>query len=233
MRAGLLSLLLVAGCSDGVLGGGTEDPGSDARVIGILDGGPTARQDRGYFPPPLSPDKGGAPKLDSSVPPPLSPDKGSTPPPPPPPKLDQGAPKPDSSGGVTLSAKEEDLFDAINDARAKNGLNTLTIDPYLLCAARLAAQVVPPTGNCGHVGQDGSWPSDRAKKCGMAASAAGYVNEIAAGPGFTDGADAVWGWSQSSGHWWGLTHPQAKTMGVAATANGCYWAVFDCCIAGS
>lgn len=228
MRANLLALLLVAGCSDGILGGGEGEPGSDSRLIGILDAGPAGTHDRGLFPPPLSPDKGTTPKHDTGVPP-LTPDTGLTPPP----KVDQGAPKPDTSSGVTLTAQEKDLLDAINAARAKNGLNTLTIDPYLLCAARLAAKVVPPTGSCGHVGQDGSWPSDRAKSCGMPASAAGYVNEIAAGPGFTDGADAVWGWSQSSGHWWGLTHPQAKTMGVAATANGCYWAVFDCCIKGS
>jgi len=102
-----------------------------------------------------------------------------------------------------------------------------------MCAARLAAKVVPPSGSCGHVGADGSWPHDRAATCGMNQTDAWKVNEIAAGPGFTDGADAVWGWSQSSGHWWGLTHPQAKKIGVAGTASGCYWAVFDCCIAGS
>lgn len=201
-------------------------------MIGILDAGPLARVDRGGFPPPLSPDHGSGIKHDAGAPP-LSPDKGISPPPPPPPKPDQGAPKPDSSGSLNLSAKEKDLLDAINAARAKLGLNTLTVDPILLCAARLAAQIVPPTGSCGHVGSDGSWPSDRASKCGASSTAAGYVNEIAAGPGFTDGADAVWGWSQSSGHWWGLTHPKAKTIGVAATASGCYWAVFDCCIQGS
>jgi uncharacterized protein YkwD len=222
----LIVLLLLSGCMEGAVGSGRDKPGRDGRLIAILDGGPASQHDRGYNPPPLLPDLGAAAKHDGA--PKL--DKGYVPPPP---KLDQGAPKPDSSSGVTLTAQEKDLFDAINAARAKNGLNTLTIDPYLLCAARLAAKVVPPTGSCGHVGSDGSWPSDRAKSCGMPASAAGYVNEIAAGPGFTDGADAVWGWSQSSGHWWGLTHPQAKKMGVAATANGCYWAVFDCCIAGS
>ena len=128
---------------------------------------------------------------------------------------------------------EADLLKAINDARAKKGLPTVVADPQLMCAARLAAKVVPPSGNCGHVGADGSWPHDRAKTCGMSNTAAWKVNEIAAGPNFRDGADAVWGWSQSSGHWWGLTHPQARKIGVAATSKGCYWALFDCCIKGS
>jgi uncharacterized protein YkwD len=230
MRHHLLSLLLAfPGCSDGVLSSSEPvEPGLDARRIGILDGG-AAQAERGALPPPLA---DSTPRQEAAVPLP-SPDHGVLPPPPPPPKPDQAVPKPDSSGALGLSAQEKDLLDAINAARAKLGLSTLTVDPMLLCAARLAAQIVPPTGSCGHVGSDGSWPSDRAKKCGMASGPAGYVNEIAAGPGFTDGADAVWGWSQSSGHWWGLTHPKAKTIGVAGTSKGCYWAVFDCCISGS
>jgi len=196
-------------------------PGSDARPISVLDQG---RADGGALPVPPGPKQDSAqPKQDSQISP--SPKKDSSAPPAPAP--DSGAP------AVQLSTQEKDLLDAINNARAKAGLNTLVVDPILLCAARLAAQVVPPTGSCGHVGADGSWPNDRAQKCGMNSAAAWKVNEIAAGPGFTDGADAVWGWSQSSGHWWGLTHPQAKKIGVAGTAAGCYWAVFDCCIQGS
>ena len=224
VRCALAALLFasLAGCGD-ELGPGRPPvqvlPGSDARLISVLDQGRIPATDGGYLPP----------KKDSSAQP-----KQDTQTAPPPPKKDQGAPPaPDSGGGVQLTAQEKDLLDAINSARAKAGLNTLVPDPLLMCAARLAAQVVPPTGSCGHVGADGSWPNDRAQKCGMNSTDAWKVNEIAAGPGFTDGADAVWGWSQSSGHWWGLTHPQAKKIGVAGTSSGCYWAVFDCCIKGS
>lgn len=207
----LLTLACVA-CTDGP---GRRGPGAepDARtLITLTDGSPTSSD--AFVPLP----DGIPPTADAQQPPP--------------PPTDSGAP-PAPDSGVSLSAMEKDLFDAINAARAKEGLNTLVPDAMLMCAARLAAKVVPPTGSCGHVGADGSWPNDRAESCGMSSAAAWKVNEIAAGPGFTDGADAVWGWSQSSGHWWGLTHPQATKIGVAATTAGCYWAVFDCCIAGS
>jgi uncharacterized protein YkwD len=58
------------------------------------------------------------------------------------------------------------------------------------------------------------------------------VNEIAAGPGFSDGADAVWGWSHSSGHYAALMHPGAQYVGVAVHMT-CFIALFDCCVAGS
>jgi uncharacterized protein YkwD len=183
----------------------------DGRVIAMLDAGHVVG-DHGAL---IKKDSGAA-KKDTSAP-----------------KKDSSMAKPDTGGGVQLSAKEKDLLDAINAARVKLGLSTLVPDPMLMCAARLAAKVIPPTGSCGHVGSDGSWPNDRAKSCGMNSADAWKVNEIAAGPGFTDGADAVWGWSQSAGHWWGLTHPKATKIGTAATASGCYWAVFDCCIQGS
>ncbi|MCA9664068.1 MAG: CAP domain-containing protein [Myxococcales bacterium] len=195
--------------------------GQDARTIWLADSAPPwVDQGTGQLPPP---------------------------PPPPPPGVDLGVQdtnvpqlRPDATvdtapqnPGLQLTAQEQDLLQAINNARQKLGLSTLTPDPMLMCAARDASKVVPPSGNCGHVGADGSWPHDRAKRCGMADAPAWKVNEIAAGPNFNDGADAVWGWSQSSGHWWGLTHPQATKIGVSGTSNGCYWAVFDCCIKGS
>lgn len=214
MRWLLAMMLVLVGCSDGPPSRGPLSPlASDGRQLALSDGG--GALDQGYLPPLAD---GPLPLFDSGQPPP--------------PVLDSSPPSPDSSG-LQLSADEQDLLQAINAARAKLGLNTLVPDAQLMCAARLAAQVCPPSGSCGHVGADGSWPHDRAQKCGMSSDAAWKVNEIAAGPGFTDGADAVWGWSQSSGHWWGLTHPQATKIGVSATSKGCYWAVFDCCIKGS
>jgi len=213
MRRCLLVALLIAGCADNPPTRGPLSPlaGSDGRTLTLADGGRIV-------------DGPGLPALDASA----AADSSITPPP-----ADNGTPAPDTSTGLQLSADEQDLLQAVNAARAKLNLTILTPDAQLMCAARLAAKVCPPTGSCGHVGADGSWPHDRAEACGMSSTTAWKVNEIAAGPGFTDGADAVWGWSQSSGHWWGLTHPQATKIGVAATSAGCYWAVFDCCIAGS
>lgn len=131
---------------------------------------------------------------------------------------------------VNLTADEQDLVDAINDARVELGLNTVTPDARLMCAARMHVLDVGATGACGHVGSDGSWPWDRADYCGYPQGDEWTVNEIAAGPGFVSGEEAVWGWSQSPGHWAGLTHNQATLIGVGVHQS-CYIAVFDCCVA--
>jgi uncharacterized protein YkwD len=98
-----------------------------------------------------------------------------------------------------------------------------------MCAARNHANDVGETGECGHVGSDGSWPWDRAAACGFPQDT-WTVNEIAAGPGFTDGADAVWGWQQSPGHHAAIVHTEAQYVGVGVH-NTCFIALFDCCVA--
>lgn len=130
-----------------------------------------------------------------------------------------------------LTAAEKDLLDAINRARQQNNLSVVQIDPKLTCAARKHANDVGKTRTCGHVGTDGSWPWDRAQACGFPQTK-WTVNEIAAGPGFRDGDDAVSGWRQSPGHWDALIHNQAKWVGVGVY-NSCYIALFDCCVKGS
>ena len=162
-----------------------------------------------------------APKKDSGpAPAPPKKDSGAKPPPA---KKDSGAP-PTSF----LSAKEKDLLAAINKARNNNGLPSVTADSKLTCAARMHANDF--AGGCDHTGSDGSWPWDRAKKCGFPQTT-WTVNEICAGPGFTSGPEAVWGWKQSSGHWKALVHTQAKIVGLGVGTNGCYVALFDCCVA--
>ena len=160
-----------------------------------------------------------APKKDGGTPAP-------PPPPPPPPKKDSGTPKPPP--GSWLSAKEKDLLSAINQARKNNGLPAVTADPKLTCAARMHA--IDVAGGCDHTGSDGSWPWDRAKKCGFPQTT-WTVNEICAGPGFKSGPEAVWGWKQSSGHWAALVSSKAKLVGLGVGSNGCYVALFDCCVA--
>lgn len=128
-----------------------------------------------------------------------------------------------------LTAAERDLLGAINAERSGGGLEPVAPDERLLCAARRHALDVGGNGTCGHVGSDDSWPWDRAVACGFD-QATWTVNEIAAGPGFRDGEDAVWGWSQSAGHYAALMDPRAAVIGVAVEA-GCYIALFDCCVA--
>lgn len=154
------------------------------------------------------------------------------PPPPPPPPVDAGRPPAGDAGPApsSLTAEEQDLLDAINAERATRGLAPVVVDDRLMCAARNHALDVGASGACGHVGSDGSWPWDRAEACGFSQTR-WTVNEIAAGPGFTDGADAVWGWSHSDGHYAALMHPEATTVGVAVHRT-CFIALFDCCVAG-
>jgi uncharacterized protein YkwD len=186
-------------------------------------------EQQGGPPPTPNPDAGAPapppPPKDAGAPPPPQPDTWS-----PPPAPDLGAPKPDTTnnGGLQLTAAEQDLVDAINQARQQNGLNALVPEAKLMCAARKAAAA---GGACGH--SAGGSIQDRSMQCGFSYNAAWKVNEIATGPNFKDGADCVWGWKQSSGHWWGLVHPQATTIGVARNSKGCFWAMFDCCIKGS
>lgn len=157
---------------------------------------------------------------------------GWQPDPAPDPPPDDGAdPADPADPAVELTADEQDLLDALNAARRDNGLDPVAIDERLLCAARNHANDVGASGDCGHVGSDGSWPWDRAEACGFPQDQ-WTVNEIAAGPGFTSGDEAVWGWSQSPGHWAAIVHPDATTVGVAVR-DTCYIADFDCCVAGS
>ncbi len=199
--------------------------GGDITVDGPRGHDAGARaDDAGAMPPPPRVDAG-ARAADAGAPP-LGTDAGSLPDPPPPIDAGGGAPPPGD-----LTAEELDLLGAINDERTRLGLAPVALDERLLCAARRHALDVGGSGACGHVGADGSWPWDRAMACGFPQDS-WTVNEIAAGPGFTDGADAVWGWSHSSGHYAALTHERATTVGVAVHET-CFIALFDCCVAGS
>jgi len=216
-----LLVVALAGCSGIITRTGGEPPAPDAGLPGPTDGASSPR-DAGWLPDPAHLGDA-APGVDGQRP------------------LD-GAPLPDAmpldpvgaadampSGDYT--PQEIDLYDALNAARQANGLPPVQLDSKLTCAERRHALDVGPTGNCGHVGTDGSWPWDRAQACGFPQDD-WTVNEIAAGPGFTSGADAVSGWRQSSGHWAAIVHPEATLVGVAVYES-CYFALFDCCVAGS
>ncbi|MBX3274441.1 MAG: CAP domain-containing protein [Sandaracinaceae bacterium] len=182
-----------------------------------------APDDAGAGAPPGAPDASAPWGRDAGA---WPPDAGASPP-------DAGAPAAPDAGPPAgdLTDAERDLLRAINDERASRGLAPVEVDARLMCAARRHALDVGGSRSCGHVGSDGSWPWDRAAACGFPQDS-WTVNEIAAGPGFRDGADAVWGWSHSSGHYAALTHTRARTVGVAVHQT-CFIALFDCCVAGS
>jgi len=208
-------LLLAVGCDPALPDDATRRSGGgdDPRLID--DGASSGDVDAGEpSPPPPARDAGGGPP----------PERDAGPPPP--------DPDPDAGpSAAELTAAERDLLDAINRERTDNGLHAVEIDERLLCAARRHAMDVGSSGSCGHVGSDGSWPWDRAEACGFPQDD-WTVNEIAAGPGFSDGEDAVWGWRASSGHYAALMHERASFVGVGVHET-CFIALFDCCVAGS
>lgn len=207
-----LALSALVAC-DAVPDGSIERGGRDDTPH-ATDGGARAERDASRTPPPPS----GSADAGSSA---GRHDAGSLAP------VDAGPP---GTGG-SLTPEEQDLLDAINAERASGGLAPVRVDERLMCAARRHALDVGGSGACGHVGADGTWPWDRAMACGFP-QMTWTVNEIAAGPGFTDGADAVWGWSHSSGHYAALMHTRAQYVGVAVHRT-CFIALFDCCVAGS
>ncbi len=205
----LLVLILLAGCETSVTTP-SRTPGGRGGVR-LMDAGAQpaidAATDRGTTPG-EKPVDAMTPRSDASMAPPDAP-----------------------AAGPMISAAEEDLLRALNDERRAYGLPPVTIDEELLCAARKHAMDVGGNGSCGHVGSDGTWPWDRAMACGFPQES-WTVNEIAAGPGFSDGADAVSGWQQSPGHHAAIVHERATKVGVGIV-NSCYIALFDCCVAGS
>ncbi len=205
-----LPFALLVACEEPLPGGVTRRGGEDVGPAPV-DGG-RAGGDRDAA---VSPDPPGSVTRDAGTPPPPGDGDGVDP----------------IDAGVALTPEEQDLLDAVNAERASGGLAPVAVDERLLCAARRHALDVGGSGACGHVGSDGSWPWDRAMACGFPQHD-WTVNEIAAGPGFTDGADAVWGWRHSSGHYAALMHPRATVVGVGVHAT-CFIALFDCCVAGS
>jgi uncharacterized protein YkwD len=212
---------VLAACSGIITRAGDETPAGDAGAANGADGS-SRTSDAGRLPDPAHL-ADAAPGPDAPRPPDAAPPADAI--------LPDAAGPVDATPGGDYTAQEIDLFGALNAARQANGLPPVGLDPKLTCAERQHALDVGPTGDCGHVGTDGSWPWDRAQACGFPQDD-WTVNEIAAGPGFTGGADAVSGWRQSSGHWAAIVHPEATLVGVAVYES-CYFALFDCCVAGS
>ncbi len=188
---------------------------------GTIETSPWDMRDPDASDDPARPDSGTIGNIDASLQPGADASPGT------PDAAPVGAPDAETSA---LTADEIDLFDALNAARVENGLAPVVVDMRLMCAARKHAIDVGGDGSCGHVGSDGSWPWDRAEACGFPQDD-WTVNEIAAGPGFTSGEEAVWGWSNSPGHWAAIVHTEATSVGVGVY-NTCYIALFDCCVAG-
>ena len=104
---------------------------------------------------------------------------------------------------------------AINEFRAKNGLNPLVLDERLSRAAAVQAQAQAARSWIGHDGADGSTPKARALRAGYHAKIAS--ENVAAGQ--KSFSDVLHFWEESSGHRENLLRPNVTAIGVAMAKN--------------
>lgn len=113
---------------------------------------------------------------------------------------------------------------AINDYRARKGLQPLTLNPRLTKAAKRHSADLARHDRISHKGSDGSNPWKRV-------NGAGYEPRLAAenvGAGQRSLGEVIQGWKDSPGHNRNLLLPDATQMGIAlvkdpGTRYGTFW----------
>lgn len=114
-----------------------------------------------------------------------------------------------------LRAKEGELFELTNQARAARGVAPLEWDPALASAAHSHCLRMAAEGPISH--QYGGEP-DLSQRAGQAGAHFSLIEEnVAVGP-YTDAIHQ--GWMHSAGHRANLLNPQVDRIGVAVVAAG-------------
>jgi len=186
LRSIALAALVLAGCDDFDLGyeRGSRPNGESGRHI-IVNGGEDTPDS------PATPSADGGPYLppgssDARVPSAPSPDSSAPP-----------AAKPDSSpAGTCGNAFETQVFNLVNQERAKKGLKAFLCDPLAVKVAHEYSQVMCDKKWFSHTGPDGSSPFQRMEDAGIQFNSAG--ENIAAGQ--STPASVMQSWMNSAGH---------------------------------
>ena len=180
-----LAALVVTGCDDFDLG---YRPGSRQSGRHIIVNGDEDSPDS-----PATPSTDGGPYLppaagaDARVPSAPSPDSSAPAP----------TPKPDaSSAGACGNAFETQVFNLVNQERAKKGLKAFLCDPLAVRVAHDYSQVMCDKHWFNHTGPDGSSPFQRMEDAGIQFSSAG--ENIAAGQ--STPSSVMQSWMNSAGH---------------------------------
>lgn len=114
------------------------------------------------------------------------------------------------------STLEQQILELINQRRQAAGLQIVSMDGTLSNAARShSAYMSGGHGRCGHVGQGGSSPLDRAKSAGYNGQVIGETVAC----GYTTAQGAVDGWWSSPPHKAILTSPQGRQIGIGWSNN--------------
>jgi uncharacterized protein YkwD len=106
------------------------------------------------------------------------------------------------------------LVQAINGARAANGLPPLRVDSRLSTAAQGQSTYLAGEGQLDHAGPDGSNVLQRLERLGFHGHIAGEDLAAGMGPGAT-----VRAWLASPGHRWNLLSPQYHLLGVGVASG--------------
>lgn len=123
-----------------------------------------------------------------------------------------------ASGGVTLSAAEQELLDATNQARLRHGLNALTINPILEKLAREKSQDMITHNYFGHDSPDLGSPLQMQRAAGLQCRIMGAEN-IA---GARDIGTAIMMFMTSPGHLANILYPGLTVTGVGVVQDGPY-----------
>jgi uncharacterized protein YkwD len=189
----LCAALLLAACGDvDDFNGGRRSRGPASRIDSgrqiVITGG----SDDGGAPPRVVDPDGGAP-----LPKPKK-DSGAPPPPPPPDSAPPPSPMPDSAPppGTCGNAFETEVFNLVNQERAKVGMSPLACDPLATQVAHAYSQVMCDKNWLNHTGPDGSSPFSRMQKGGIKFSTGG--ENIAAGQATPQAV--MQSWMNSPGH---------------------------------
>jgi uncharacterized protein YkwD len=112
------------------------------------------------------------------------------------------------------------VLNQINTTRAANGCGPVAVNPQLTMSAARQANDMLEHGVQGHIGSDGSSPTQRVKDAGYASYAnLGEIVFWSTGPGGGPGAAITW-WMNSPRHRAIITDCGFTDAGFSAVSNG-------------
>lgn len=120
---------------------------------------------------------------------------------------------------VSVSEYEKEVVRLVNEIRAENGLNELTLNTELSDIARLKSQDMRDKGYFSHTSPTYGSPFDMMKSFGVTYKSAG--ENIAMG--YSTPEAVVDGWMNSKGHRENILNSSYKEIGVGYVSSGSYW----------
>jgi uncharacterized protein YkwD len=121
-------------------------------------------------------------------------------------------------GKVTLTKEEQRLVDLTNEARKKEGLSTLKVNPVLVGVARKHAEAMAKARKLEHV-LDGVGPPDRIKEAGYKFLAYGENIQFSKRKGGEAADFAMKQWLESKPHRENLFNEKFTEIGIGMARN--------------